>query len=257
MERARNHQLSTKISNHEEQKRIEREVFDRFCEASGLAYLSGSLRQPLPPAPDILVFIEGLGDVHFELTDISPEAEIRRRNVLHRTSDAFLDCLDELPVETQQIFDAKYSNAIIFPSMIGLRGDRDLRKHAPDVLRTLLALPDGFEGSVAEAGIDLPPATISLCVYRTDHIHGPAFNSIGASLLPRINIAALSNKFSKTYTVSGRCELLAWIGDGGIFHEEDKHEIPGVIASAIGNSPFDRVWLYEPASGYVQQFGRN
>ncbi|WP_331611635.1 hypothetical protein [Povalibacter sp.] len=203
-----------------------------------------------------MVTIEGMGEVCFELTDISPEAEIRRRNVLHRTSDAFLECLDELPAETQRIFDAKYSNAVIFPSMVGLRGDRDLRRRAPDVLRTLLSLPDGFEGSVAEAGIDLPPATISLCVYRTDHTQGPAFSSIGASFLPRLNIAALSNKFSKTYAVSGRCELLAWIGDGGIFHEEDKNEIPAVIASAIGNSPFDRVWLYEPASGYVQCFAR-
>lgn len=257
MPRPRNPQLATKISNHEEQKRIEREVFDRFCVASGLVYLPGSFRQPPPPAPDILVAIEGVGEVHFELTDISPEAEIRRRNVLHRTSDAFLECLDELPVDTQRIFDAKYSNAIIFPSMVGLRGDRDLRKHAPEVLRTLLSLPDGFEGSVAEAGIDLPPRTMSLCVYRTDRSQGPAFNSVGASFLPRLNIAALSNKFSKTYAVSGRCELLAWIGDGAMFHEADKTEIPMVVTSSIRDSPFDCVWLYEPASGRVERFQRD
>lgn len=241
---------------HEEHKRVERNVFEAFCAASGLTYLPGSLRQLAPPAPDILVTIDSVGEVGFELTDISPAAEILRRNVLHRTSDALLEYLAELPIEMQRAFDAKYANALIFPSMIGLRGDRDLRKHAPEVVQTLLSLPDGFEGSVAAAGIDLPPATISLCVYRDDHIQGPAFNSIGASLLPRLNIAALSNKFSKTYTVSGRCELLAWIGDGGMFHEEDKNQIPTVIASAIGGSPFDCVWLYELGSGGVQRFER-
>ena len=68
---------------------------------------------------------------------------------------------------------------------------------------------------------------------------------------------ALSNKFSKTYAVSGRCELLAWIGDGAMFHEADKTEIPMVVTSSIRDSPFDCVWLYEPASGRVERFQRD
>lgn len=255
--RARNDQrLVGSTPNHEEQKRIEREVFDAFCLASGQTYLPGSLRQPPPPEPDILVTIEGLGDVCFELTDISPEAEIRRRNILHKTPDAFLRYLRQLPIERQRAFDEKYSNAIIFPSMVGLLGGRDLAKHIPAITNILISLPDGFEGSLAEAGIDLPPATISLSIYRADSIKGPAFNSIGASWLPRLNISALSNKLTKTYPASVRCELLAWIGDGGVFHDEDKNEIPKVIKSTIVDSSFHRVWLYDTASGHVQSFDR-
>jgi hypothetical protein len=245
-----------KTSNHEEQKRVEQEVFNAFCDVAGLTYQSGSFRQLSPPAPDIAVTIEGVGEVFFELTDISPASEIHRRNVLHQTPDAFIEHLNELPIETQRAFDAKYSNAIIFPSMGGLKGARDLRRHVPAVFHALMSLPEGFEGSVANAGVSLPPATLSLCVYRADHLRGPMFNAIGGSFLPRLNLDALLNKFSKSYVASGRLDLLAWIGDGGMFHEEDKVEIPKLIASGIASSPFDCVWVYEMASGFVRRFER-
>jgi hypothetical protein len=257
MPRKRTSQATSRpASIHDEQKRIERDVFTSFCVASGLPCIPDSLRQPSPPAPDILVTLEGMGEVWFELTDISPEAEILRRNVLNQIPGALLEYVEALPADLRRGFDTKYSNALIFPSMTGLHGSRDLCKHVPAVVHALLSLPDGFEGSVAEEGVNLPPTTVSLCVYRGDNIRGPAFSSIGASFLPRLNIAALTNKFSKAYVASGRCELLAWIADGAMFHKEDREEIPRVVASGISSSPFDRVWVYELASGHLERFDR-
>lgn len=60
-------------------------TFDHFCAAAGLQIVPGSIRQPDPPAPDLIADIEGDESVAFELVRLNNDDQLTRLNLMHQT----------------------------------------------------------------------------------------------------------------------------------------------------------------------------
>jgi len=235
------------------QQKEELEVFSDFSEVSPEPIIRDSIEPMIPPAPDILCYIEGKGTVGFELVRLTNEKFNKEQNLIWRLNKIIKEELRKRPD-----FNATFKGSLIvllFTSDTEYGG-----KNIKGILDYLMTLPKDFSGcllthakrsgegrnflkihgkNIGELSINRLQLNSNPCFYLHD------MHPVDKSRI----IDRVRDKFNKSYLTDScrEFQLLAYFPS---WHpcpdpQDWKSEFSGFVHANIDNSPFKEVWVFD------------
>lgn len=228
----------------EERGEHELEIFRRFAAVVGLLKTDDRFEKRKSPEPDVLFHSAAGISTAFELVELIYQDYAGGIGLLIATKTALHTYYEALPSTQREIFDHKYSNALLYfrfhPSLTFKR-----RRAAFSVIFDhLLVVPDGFTGDALDGDAALSSVLDGVSISR-GRFNGPIFDAESIGWIGDPAVPAIRGKFAKTYSTPYPVELLAYIETNPMFPDEvwlaDLEEFLGAQVRPL---PFRRIWVF-------------
>jgi hypothetical protein len=223
----------------------ERSIFVRFCAAAGFQIVRGTLRQPDPPAPDVIVELNGAGRIAFELVRLDDSEELMGYNLLQQAIPLIDEEFDALPIETRSVLVKCFANAEITIEFRHTATVVERRRALPLLWNALLKLADRANGQLALHGQAEKKVITFLFVARAELKARPRFISSALGYPLPIRVERVTAKLKRKYDCCEPLELLAYQEIGQLSYRRDEESLRVAIDRHIQLSQFRRVWIYE------------
>ncbi len=224
----------------------ELDVFRRFVSITALAIDPDSIRNRVPPAPDILCRHNTDGLVAFELVQLIDHGFASRCGNQSDIQDVLGSHYEQLEDERKAAFDQRYGNAMLYFRFKCKTTGAKVRGNIAAMFSELSDLPDAFEGIVATFKAKRVEEFLKSVSISRGAFNGPEFvveniGGIGNSTIP-----AIKKKLTKTYTTEHPIELLGYLDDAAMLPlqlligrtEEFLNGLPDL-------GPFRRIWVVD------------
>ncbi len=228
----------------------EREIFKAFAKVAPFEVVPESVESRNEPEPDILCFIEGLGQVGFELTELIDQAYMDCLGLTFSTKQ-YLENYCELGAADSALFRDKYSDALLHLEYSEVSSLKKRKKAAKKAFPKLLKLPENSDGEFLKSDPELAPVLRWIQIDRVGCV-GPIIDVSSYVRIGDPTAKTIENKFSKSYKCNYPIELLAHINWGIMPHDEVWMAAADKAASKISNSPFRKLWVFDNTDNKIK-----
>ena len=230
----------------------ELEVFRQFAVAAGLSTSQDCGEKRKWPEPDILFQDADGSYTAFELVELLDQEYRGRIGLLVATKTALHIHYEGLPNPELALFDAKYSNALLYFCFLPTLTFKRRRAAFGRIFARLLTLPNGFSGDAFENDPDLSDVVSSVSVLRGRFV-GPIFDPESIGRVGDPTIPVVQQKFAKTYKTPHPIELLAHIETNPMFPDDVWiADLEAFLASQSYPLPFRRIWVFHAVKNEVK-----
>jgi len=243
--------MRQKLSKEEKERRI----FEALAPLALIDVVPGSIRQEIPPAPDILCEATGIGSIAIELVALDAEYTRKRLQNLGTVDVAWSRALSARPQSEQAEVTAQSADMWLSIHFHEDAGTRVRTKIMTEVQSRLLAMSPTFEGHLFDAH-DMP-AEVHFARVSRGLTDGPHFSTSSAGSWMPPQLAKIRGKLvdKKPYRTNAPLELFAYSE-----HDEVDGHIDGLSAieqcvkiNLVG-SQFQRVTVFN--LGFLQRVYR-
>jgi hypothetical protein len=193
--------------------------------------------------------------IEFELGE-AVDQNFQRLTTLsdNQTLIGMREYFESLARDEKEKFCELYGNAMLHFSF---RKDVTKKKRQnayPEIFSFLLSLAPGYEGDVKDSAQGFPRICKRITIDRGD-FKGPLFNENPASLVNPGVYKIIKDKFGKSYSTTGRLELLVHSLNTNLLPKSGWIlKVQEYLKSNMNASQFKRVWIFDfhkPSIEYV------
>lgn len=234
------------MSNDIKQKRIEREVFEKFASICPISICLDSVRQPAPPKPDILCKDKNGNIIEFELGE-AVDQNFQRLTELSKNQTligmrGYFESLDSFEKEE---FSKRYGDAMLHFSFRKDVTKRQRQNAYPSIFSFLLSLSSGYKGDVEDSAQGFPKICRRISISR-GNFKGPLFNESAGSLVNPAVYKIIKDKFGNSYETTGQLELLVHSFNQNLLPKEVWiSKVQEYLEKNMNASQFKRVWVFD------------
>lgn len=260
-----------------EKKAEEKHDFLRFVDDGELQIDEASIKQLNPPAPDLEVFVDGVGAVAFELGDMNSRNRHKGISLMEQSGHRMRTYVEQLPEPRRSAFLEKYKGAHITLSVSHTprrhhekKPTLSIEQALPKLVEHLESLNDGYWGSAFAYNHGPNPSVLEkyergrtllesidmladLHVSRSPSDKAPRFQSFGGGSVLRLDASVLTKKLAKKYTTDLPIDLVLTVKMGDSAHLGEMEAFQQAARDGLDASPYARIWLHERLSGKVTQ----
>ncbi len=233
-------------------KKREISVFQAFAQICDLSIERDSIVKMDPPKPDIQCKMKGGKQLAFELVEVIGPGVANSYKKQAETKKELIEFHTKLPHDKKIIFEAKFSNAMIFPKFKNDCTLRQRKKLFPIIIDHLLTLDDQFEGdtfkNTPKYGNKLSLINVKRCQFDRFIFDLPPGGSFGDTAT-----SAIDSKFQKSYESDHSIHLLAYIElnpmpPKDIWISSVKEYVKGSIIGC----QFQKVWIFDLINSTIE-----
>jgi len=204
-----------------------------------------SVKSQAPPAPDVICWINGVGQVAFELGEIVGENLANATNQAYRLRQAFAAEYLELPEAVRSSLESRLGGPpAIFVGINSVPGK--WRHTIRPVIDYLVEVHDAIEtGEVRVWSVPVLRDLLSSLRIERASTGRAGLWTARATTVQDQTLALLGNKFQKTYASDCPIHLLAYFASQPPPRDPNwLDEVRFFVEAHHSASPFARVWLY-------------
>lgn len=216
-----------------------------FAKDSPISINEDSIRNKEPPKPDIYCELEDGTPIAFELVECIDDSLARLSSDTPKLLNLLRKEVEVLPKEKKEEFYGKLGNTIINVSFVEKASIRMKKGEISTIIDYLLTLEDHAEGPYPMRDHQALRNVVRLINITRGPFSRPDFTSLPVNWIGEPAKKRIEEKFKTPYEIESRTELLAYYKLQPVIPESHwLNEVQDFVANNIGDSPFQRVWIY-------------
>jgi len=227
------------------QQKIEKKVFEAFCDVCELSIIKDSIENKNPPEPDILCKVNKTNFIAIELTEIVDRTLANNFNKQIESMNILRNYYLNLSEDLKERFKNKYNNAMIWPQFKEKCTMLQRKKLLPHIFECLLSIDNNFEGMVLKDNHKYSDKYENIKISR-GKFEGPLFDSPCSTLFTDPTFTTISTKFNKRYKSDHPIHLLGYYNQ--LFTTPKNILIPTIVnlcEESLLKSEFTKIWIFD------------
>jgi hypothetical protein len=218
-------------------------VFRAFADVMGLKTVGAKIEKRPPPEPDVLYQSPDNEACAYELAELMDESYARLMGQLFRTKNALYEYHKNLSDRQRTEFNRRFGNALLYFRFGNSTTLSQRRGLLSKVFDRLLELPEDTQGIVLKDEFEGMRRGVSI---SRGNFNGPVFDPESVGSIGDPTKKVLGQKFQKTYQTPHPIELLTFIDQNLMFHDDVwVGNFREFLEAQAKPWPFRRVWAFD------------